>query len=115
MTKAKLFMTGGSEAVRLPAEFRFEDRRSISGAIPSRGRWCFRSPPAWNGAARTSDAARPRRRDDRVGRRTFHLAAQLIGLLPNVILASSTTNPTVGSTAQHPKSATIDCQAHRLT
>src|SRR4029077_13201157 len=24
MTKAKLFMTGGSQAVRLPAEFRFE-------------------------------------------------------------------------------------------
>ena len=24
MTKAKLFTTGGSEAVRLPAEFRFE-------------------------------------------------------------------------------------------
>jgi len=48
MTKARLFMTGGSQAVRLPAEFRFEDRRSISGAIPSRGRWCFRSPPAWS-------------------------------------------------------------------
>jgi antitoxin VapB len=25
MTKAKLFMTGGSQAVRLPAEFRFEE------------------------------------------------------------------------------------------
>ena len=39
MTKAKLFMTGGSQAVRLPAEFRFEGdevdirRDSVTGDV----------------------------------------------------------------------------------
>jgi virulence-associated protein VagC len=33
MMKAKLFMTGGSQAVRLPAEFRFE---GIGSGYPAR-------------------------------------------------------------------------------
>ena len=31
MTKARLFRIGGSQAVRLPAEFRFGGIKSISG------------------------------------------------------------------------------------
>jgi len=43
MTKAKLFTTGGSQAVRLPAELLFEVTKSISGGILKRGMWCFQS------------------------------------------------------------------------
>jgi hypothetical protein len=40
MTKAKLFMTGGSQAVRVPPSSGSRDRKLISGAILSQERWC---------------------------------------------------------------------------
>ena len=44
MTKAKLFMTGGSQAVRLPAEFRFEGDEVDIRRDSRRVTWCFPSP-----------------------------------------------------------------------
>jgi antitoxin VapB len=44
MAKAKLFMTGGSQAVRLPAEFRFEGSEVDIGRDPVSGEVVLSKP-----------------------------------------------------------------------
>jgi antitoxin VapB len=48
MTKAKLFMTGGSQAVRLPAEFRFEGSEVDIRRDPATGEVVLSPARSWN-------------------------------------------------------------------
>ena len=48
MTKAKLFMTGGSQAVRLPAEFRFEGSEVDIRRDPATGEVVLSPTRSWN-------------------------------------------------------------------